>query len=254
MKKPTLEEVKEYFKDAETVHTSGGIVEMNLNNIFCQEQLYWVKFRFGCYIIWSETEVYAKILTYKDTNEETFVITKEQIKSLYSYAGANNQHNLEKWFPKAFEEDKKELVVGKWYVDRTLGLIFYLTKVKNNGLEGYGFGSTGKWHEGDFCCTLNRSLNNTTNLQPATEQEVSEALKKEAVKRGYNNNYKCLSLPEHTHKVENNFHFDLKYNMLFQGISPNSHNNVVFENGIWASILPTISIKEAEERLNCKIV
>lgn len=240
MKKPTLEEVKEYFKDAETVHTSGGIVEMNLNNIFCQEQLYWVKFRFGCYIIWSETEVYAKILTYKEPKEETFVITKEQIKSLYSYAGANNQHNLEKWFPKAFEEEKKELVVGKWYVSSS----FLINFQEENKCYGFSL-SSGSW-----LINLQHTIaqHEKCEYREATEQEVFDALKKEAVKRGFKEGVYFKDVHTKSEFRLSNLHYENDSNDLRGNIG------CVFHGGKWAEIIPTISLKEAEERLNCKII
>ena len=94
----------------------------------------------------------------------------------------------------------------------------------------------------------------------ATEQEVSEALKNEALKRYkkgdyinglYSKKVKTLTF-ESTAIGQDKVHID-GYYCVWINVG-NGRNDKVFENGKWAEILETISKKEAEEKLNCKIV
>lgn len=179
----------------------------------------------------------------EEPKEESFVITKEQIKEISNWSNSvDKERRLNQWFPKAFEEEKKELAVGKWYWYEGTLFNFQL------GNDVYGFNDDGSW------CDVSSWVWPTRKLydREATEQEVFEALKNEAVKRRYTDrNYRCLVLPEHTHDVVNSYHVN-EGNLLHgeQGYK----SNVVFKEGKWAEIIPTISLKEAEERLNCKIV
>jgi len=147
---------------------------------------------------------------------------------------------------KSFDYKLDTFNIGDYWFHNTgcLVLIFEVTKyhggtikckhIKNDS-ENFAFHAIG---------TMDRK---------ATEQEVFEALKNEAVKRGFGkkNVYfiDCLSrnfistgkFSFYNSKVENN------------GIT-NGANGWIFRDGIWATIIPTLTKKEAEEKLNCKII
>src|SRR6478736_6130421 len=63
--------------------------------------------------------------------------------------------------------------------------------------DGYGFDCFGNFfNDGQDMVSKEKSK----KLVPMSESEVFEALKNEAVRRGYENgNYKCLSIPKKTH-------------------------------------------------------
>ena len=148
-------------------------------------------------------------------------------------------------FPEAF---KNELEVWRWY--KGYNSIFFLTKIENK--LGYAYGiDEGIWKDE---CSFRMSL--TEKDVEATPQEVEAALISEAKKRGYNNkNYSCLLLPESTHKVKNNYNFNIITNQLFQGKSAQDKNNVVFDSGIWAEIIQPekMTLEQIEKELGRKI-
>lgn len=233
---PTLEEVKEYFKSADKVQDhkkDKGFVELEK-----------IEYSAGCFIqnafkdnwvvLFHDIKGYAKILTHK---EPIYKITKEQVLEL---ADLGYENKLKKWFPDVFE---KELVDRKWYKDIEMFNIFTFLETKESGR--YGFDSHGFYKTHD----KNTGMN-VERWKEATEQEVFEALKNEAVKRGFKEDVYILS-PKNKHKykiIENIFYYGLENNILSIG----GYN--IFNNGIWAEILETISKKEAEEKLNCKII
>ncbi len=172
-----------------------------------------------------------------------FKITKEQIKELVYFADLDcgTEYKLKEWFPEAF---KTELEVGKWYFiqwDTNKRVLAYF-----NGQEGnevtYGFDTFFKWSEK---IGLNIEKNDIVTL--ATDQEVETALINEAKKRGFS---KCEMINYKGNRV------------LFgnQEYTQNSYDGmagicgIVFSDGIWKELIPTMTKKEAEEKLNCKII
>lgn len=175
---PTLEEVKEYFKDAEKVQCifdKGLISEIDVNKIKFKYGEYWCEIIDSEINLWDTTKGYAKILTYK---EKTFSITESQLKLIHGLSTDQVQDNITDWFPEAFEPEKKELVAGKWYKmpehKKFLGVV---TKIESDRFWYYGFNTGGIYRESDF-------YGIDEILIEATKEEVEEALKAEAVRRG----------------------------------------------------------------------
>lgn len=166
--------------------------------------------------------------------EKTFSLTADQLRSI-------TDPQVKQWFPEVFET---VLEVGKWYVmpghEKFIGCI---TEVKKDRFLYFGFNTGGRWAYKDYY-----EIKET--LTEATEAEVFEALKNEAIKRGYKAEDYVLGL-DAGGKVEKvskcGFYFDLK-------IGLNLGNVKIFNNGIWAEIIPTKTKAEAEKELNCKIV
>lgn len=101
-------------------------------------------------------------------------------------------------------EEEKELVleVGKWYKhpDETYKALYFITGISQgyrNPHTSYGFSMSGKW--------TNEDNRNIKEFIEATEAEVFEALKNEAIKRGFKEGVKVKN-----HQGENVLpHFDL---------------------------------------------
>ena len=109
---------------------------------------------------------------------------------------------IEKECPELF---KNKLEVGKWYNYYKGALLVW-----NNGGYSYGF-INGKYREDwSFC---------SQDAEPATEEEVKEALIKEAKKRGFKSGLKIKPLWDTPHSFwnlsGNNFEFNFKDNSLF---------------------------------------
>ena len=174
--------------------------------------------------------------------EPTYQITKETIL----------KYNMKDEFPDVFEV---KLEVGKWY-KRTHGKALFkvLSSPDEDGkFEVSGFDVRGFWMEGEKCYTF------LCGEIEATHQEVETALKNEAVRR-----YK---VGDYVSSLYNNeiFLLDFKNTRLNSDIAALGNgnclwmntglvNSIVFDNGVWAKIIPTKTKKEAEELLNCKIV
>jgi hypothetical protein len=243
---PALQEVREYFKNADKVQDhkkDKGFVELEK-----------IKYSAGCFIqnpfqdnwivLYHNKKGYAKILNHK---ESTYIITKEQLLELEN---GFTLPKLKEWFPDVFEV---KLEVGKWYkstytdnTDPVNKSIIFIDSLYVNKVNGYGFDYKGIWFDKKYNCG---TVGYHWSL--ATEQEVFEALKNEAVKRGFNsdipihiksrNAYSYLAKPS-------NSDFFFKNNCLYLW------EIKIFNKGIWAEIIPTLTKKEAEEKLNCKIV
>ena len=180
-----------------------------------------------------------------------FEITEEQIKELAERFGSDNQtklrseltNQLKEWFPKAFET---KLEVGKWYTPKNeyeSKCVWFVTK--NECLEnvGYGIDFLGNWSDNfDVSGGIN-------NIRLATDQEVFESLKNEAIKRG---------LIDGAHYTWPNVDFkrQVKFPLILEenGILTDCNYNYLFHKGKWAEIIKTYTKEEAEQLLNAKII
>jgi len=176
--------------------------------------------------------------------KESYQITKEQILITHASTSSFNQEEIESWYPSVFKEDKKELVVGKWY--------WYEKTLFNYQLDWnvYGFNEDGSW-----CKTKSWIWKKSTGYErEATPQEIQQALEKEARKRGFtigvwvDNTNICEIGGKYLIYIED---FELLGNIFTVGKDCICLMN---SKGQWATIIPTITKKEAEEKLNCKIV
>lgn len=164
-----------------------------------------------------------------------YEITKEQIKQLSSQDQIVEEY-LEEWFPEAFES---KFEIGKWYKITTDEN--YFLNWQGEYKQCYGI-LAGRWDNKYFFYEYHKK-----NSVPATESEVFEALKKEAVKRGFINGAKYLSPTDQYHgKCTDRFDFSFKLNVLY------NNNFSVFTDGKWAEIIKekTLSKSEAEAKLN----
>ena len=153
-------------------------------------------------------------------------------------------------FPEVFDV---ELEVGKWYKrPHNKALFFIVGDPEITTFEVYGFDIEGNWMNVEKAITLS-----DCEIE-ATEQEVFEALKNEAVKR-YENKF--------INPINANMMLDYNNKGVLLELNKSSldddnrlwcrcgqWNAIVFDNGKWATIIPTKTKEEAEKLLNCKII
>jgi hypothetical protein len=234
---PTLQEVKEYFKNADKVRDHNkdkGFVELEKiqynGSCFIQNP-----FQDNWIVLYHNKKGYAKILTHK---EPAYTITKEQLLELEN---GFTLPKLKKWFPDVFEV---KLEVGKWYKWKNGKALFNYQK------DGkiYGF-LYGKWHITDYW-----TWEDLKNIKEATEQEVFEALKNEAVKRGFKEGVMFKSVEKNIDGKDIINFGSMGNNIYFSKNTLFNSRGYIFNFGKWAEIIKTLTKKEAEEKLNCKIV
>jgi hypothetical protein len=165
-------------------------------------------------------------------------ITKKQIIAL-----DKGETTVRELFPDVF---KTKLEVGKWYRFKN-AICFYKDNISQFGVDGIG-----DWNNECFWLS-NENFHKKWNL--ATEEEVTEALKNEAVNR-----YKIgdrIELEGFYHgakdKIVENLSFIYDENTL---VIQNKEKYYIglFHNGNWAEVIPTITKEEAEKILGKTIV
>lgn len=181
---------------------------------------------------------------------DVYEITKERILEIANWPNSvDKERRLKQWFPDAF---KKELIIGKWYkcnytdsiIVENKSLIF-ISEIDGKNINGYGFDFNGSWFDKKRDCgTINE------HYKEATPQEVEAALICEIKKRyPICTQIKCL-INEDIKKVipESNVDYYFTANdAYYAGV-------MVFKDGIFAQIIETITIQEAEKLLNKKII
>jgi len=142
---------------------------------------------------------------------------------------------------------KPVLETGKWYKDK-YGRLFYPTKIHNDrSCDAYGFG----WIKKEFIAEDHGLVGWEINGSevPATDQEVTEALKSEAVKRG---------LHEGRHHWPEKSYLGIRQSVsdfTYDDVSgyprlTNSNMENVFQSGKWAVAgLPTYTHAEIEAKI-----
>jgi len=169
-------------------------------------------------------------------------ITEREIKAI-----ANGQADIKDLFPDVF---KVKFEVGKVYKTKYGNLFFYKGSTDNGlSLLTYGF------DRGSF---TNSTKFNIIDAKEATQKEWEEALIKEAERRGYEEGIYFKSIIG-----DNNFLIKgscLKYGWNNQDCLHEINSlGLIFRDGVWATIIPTLTKQQAEEKLKefgfeCKIV
>jgi len=171
---------------------------------------------------------------------DVYEISKQQINTLNKIRSAEVDKNLKQWFPDDF---KKELEVGRWYIDKKNRKLFTYLETKEKGR--YGFDSEG-WYN-----------TNGSNLgfsfdrwELATPQEAETALICEAEKRGFEEGVQfnsCVS--DYVGTCNGDFRYDLRSNKVF------SNGTCVFSNGEFATIIQPekMTLEQIEKELGRKI-
>lgn len=240
---PTLEEVKEYFKDALEIQrpVGNGVYRIDTERLgiyldtHCYRQS--IDENGSQILLWYPDYGYAKIITKKSPE---YTITREQILELSKESSFTNA-TLNKWFPEVFETvfntgyyKHKNGENPKWF-----SYANFETK------EYYGSGVLGDWFQGNAEYHLKYI---TSNCEPMSAEEVTEALKKEAVKRGYKEGVHFKDL----HTKSPGCVDVVKYYKDSEDLR--SDGCCIFHKGQWAEIIQTKTKEEAEKLLNCKII
>lgn len=186
-------------------------------------------------------------------------ITKKQIITLYGTDHGDTKLKLKEWFPEAFET---VLEVGKWYSYRAYndfrndGICFVTEKPVLNKKLGFGINGRKEW-KGEFIYLEGYVF------REATESEVFEDLKNEAVKRYKSGNFvNCLrngNLSLQCELILEKFSIYFQNNQLWVNYNDKESKCpetmvCVFDGGKWAEIIPTITKEEAELLIGKKIV
>ena len=169
----------------------------------------------------------------------------------------NQDKTLKEVFPELFEV---KLKVGEWYkTTHEIGncLFCYTGGFDNNNNPlGYGFSSDDEFFPEEKKCGWGFK---ECNPRKATIKEIKQALIKEAEKKWFkegvyidrNHISKSIGIAKidkKTYPKDPLFYFSLQEDYLeYLGF-------VVYSKGQWAKIIPSLTKKEAEEKLKCKIV
>ena len=239
-----LAEVKKHFENAEFVETVSFNEKrkVDLDSIWADCDLdFWSIEKETGYIfcLGSKKRGFAKILT---TKEPSFSITKDQLRQL-------TDPKVKEWFPEAF---KVKLEVGKWYKriwkdgDRDLFLISDF--IDNKFFTGEFFRNNERLEEG--VGDRFKSIKDERYFEiEATNEEVFEALKIEAVRRGFVKGVFFRSPVSGDNYKFTNIYFTKATDKAWS-----ENGGVIFEKGNWATIIQTITKSEAEKLLNKKII
>ena len=178
-----------------------------------------------------------------------YEITEEQIREAHKAACSEWKQKIESWFPECF---KPKLEINKWYKASKYGsAIFYLTQIIGETIKAYGVNFDGLWvNENDWYAFLDEEY------EPATEEEVSEMLKKEAEKRGFKKGVNFIGVIENSygikdHVLNTEIYFDSdKEGGLY------ASKGWIMKDGKWATIVEQpkeMTIEEVEKQLGHKI-
>ena len=181
-----------------------------------------------------------------------YSLTKDQLRQL-------TDPKIKEWFPEVFEV---KLEVGKWYNriwkdgDRDLFLISDF--IDNKFFIGEFFRNNERLEEGVGGRFIISNDKRYYEIE-ATNEEVFEALKIEAVRRGFVEGVRITPMfyngkdyyPD-KNIISSPLNFKLKGNVFVVDGGINGYR--IFVNGKWATIIQTITKSEAEKLLNKKII
>lgn len=267
---PTLEEAKEYFKDALEIRSNrtGWEAKINLETI----RFYRIAGKdfivcncdnfIGIITLWCERDGFAEILSYKEPQKKTKLSELEKrIEALEAQIKKDSVITIPGLKPSDFvvnivspkEEKPVKLEYGRWISDDSEKRWIYFFVSAN---ERYGIDSQGNWFHHKNCSHIEKYLNLPENRY-STESEVFEALKNEAVKRGYKSGtyvkYPWYEDKDEIFKIDmNEGHFRNVTKMTDDGFQ--LKGTQVFFEGQWAEIISSINKSEAEKQLGKKII
>ncbi len=323
MKRPSLKEVKEHFKNALVVadaytEEEFNIEEYDFNTIESGDSgyvkddyiIYGKKDRDYDKILYDGKKGYAKIVTYKKpirTNkltelEKRVEVLESKIKkddSVINIPGlkpsdfkinilsGEKENHLSDAFSYLFnpvnpigenirlkarieelEAENKailagnsvKLEVGKWYkyIDyEKWNLCINNIDYESKTVKGFGFAADGTWMENAL--NDNWDFEELEKIVEMTESEVFEALKNEAVKRGFVSGTWISWKNEGKGQIKGDIYWASGSDCIAvrcdAKITDRENKNFpIFKDGIWAEIIPSISKSEAEKQLGKKII
>ncbi len=243
--KPTLEQVKAYFKNAKEVRGVCGTV-LDISELTMSHGAYYVNDVYAgdegnskkISLFDYDEQKYAEILSYK---EETFTVSKEFILEGHAAACHAWKKRIEEKFPELFT--KKEMEPGKWYsLNGHEDLLIYFTGRYGNNAS-YGFDIFG-----EFSSTIGAHKDDT--FEEATHNEVKALFVREAERRGYKKGVTVINL---LREVEDEISGD---GTCFGGTQLAMGGQTIFLNGKWATIIEPaveLTVAEIEQKLGHKV-
>ena len=166
--------------------------------------------------------------------------TKEFILDAHKDACPELKAKIEKEFPDLF---KTKFNINSWYKTNSGAMVCY-----QGGENSYGFTTFGEWKDIGYHWTLP-----SNEWTPATYEEVSEMLKKEAEKRGYCKlGLSIIDVLDGKQKVIDGL--EMRYYNENDVLTIN-HDHI-FHNGKWATIVEQpkeMTLQEIESKLGHKI-
>lgn len=160
-----------------------------------------------------------------------YSLTKDQLRQL-------TDPKVKEWFPEVFSLPKD---FTGWVKTNSRGNKKYLVFFKG-GILQYGFDGNCTWFDyGEYKAKVSKDLFKATN------EEVFEAFKIEAVRRGFVKGVLCQWKCGGFIKVKE---LSFEYGKLWC----NEDNIIMDENGNWATVISTITKSEAEKLLGVKII
>jgi len=165
-----------------------------------------------------------------------YEISEDFILEAHKEACSYWQKRIEKEVPELF---KFKLEVGKWYRSSNKPLAFCSKIINDNSFIGYGFGtgSADVWYGEDERLPWDGS-----KWTLATEEEVKEALIKEAEKRGFKKGIKFISARYKCTEVAKNgsiIFFNDDFTLTLDG-------NYIFDKGKWAEIIKETEVTQSD--------
>lgn len=159
---------------------------------------------------------------------------KEELESLRQELNSRIDAVIAKVEKPAFE-------VGKWYKGGQF--LIYPTDLTNpNNTKGYGF-DCGNWTEFKFF-----GMNGISKMNPATNQEAKEALTKEAIKK-YPIGTKIKTLDGNIIYLRGHSFIYFEHNTIYASNCNLKLSNILFQNGIWAEPIKTMTIDDLASKL-----
>ena len=193
-----------------------------------------------------------------DAEFDTFIITREQILQLdRSAKNKTNQlvsADLRRWFPKAFPT---ELVVGRWYKLPTFGNLMFMFSGGFGNDATYGFN-----YDGEFSDRIGVQRMRIEEYVLATDQEVKEALIKEANRRGLKKGVRINDIYNGKNDTDtitvssNRLDYESVPLGRFQDKMAlrDSEGAILFVDGQWADIIEqTLTLEQRVERIEGQI-
>lgn len=166
-----------------------------------------------------------------------YEITEEQLKAICIEIELNQNSAInwiKEWFPEAF---KTVLEVGRWYKrPHNKALFCIVGDPENEPFEIYGFDNDGDW------MGYKKAQTFKDGEVEATEVEVFEALKNEAVKRGFVLGSLITPLYDEKNDKDNIFKVGSSFVIEKGKLYVRGYGKFcVLKDGKWAEIIPTIT-------------
>lgn len=175
---------------------------------------------------------------------KNYTITKEQLRKI-------TDPQVKEWFPDAFDNFKK----GDWIYSKDAKYLVCIVDKKN--AIAYGFTDCRSWRKGNGDVNGWDFNHEKSKCRLATKEEVTEALTKEAIKRGLVKGVEVTKInPRNIGNNQNQKPFEIVTDNYWLTRSGFYNDNICLMDlkGNWAEVVQTITKAEAEKILNKKIV